>query len=331
MRCLVIAEAGVNHNGDIELAKRLVDAAYYAGADYIKFQTFKTDNLVTVKARKAEYQERQTSSGESQYFMLKRLELSYQNFILLNDYCRAKGISFLSTPFDKESIEFLDKLGMVVWKIPSGEVTNYPYLVKIAETHKPIIMSTGMCTLDDVNSAIQVLNSHGCGPITLLHCTTEYPTPYSEVNLKAMETLRSRFNLPVGYSDHTQGIVIPIAAVAMGAVVLEKHFTLNRTMEGPDHKASLDPGELKAMVEAIRCVEVSLGDGVKNPTDSERRNMVIARKSIVALKPIREGERFTTENITTKRPGSGITPMQWNEVIGQFAKRSFEEDELIEV
>jgi N,N'-diacetyllegionaminate synthase len=331
MRCLVIAEAGVNHNGDIELAKRLVDAAYYAGADYIKFQTFKTDNLVTVKARKAEYQERQTSSGESQYFMLKRLELSYQNFILLNDYCRAKGISFLSTPFDTESIEFLDKLGMVVWKIPSGEVTNYPYLVKIAETHKPIIMSTGMCTLDDVNSAIQVLNSHGCGPITLLHCTTEYPTPYSEVNLKAMETLRSRFNLPVGYSDHTQGIVIPIAAVAMGAVVLEKHFTLNRTMEGPDHKASLDPGELKAMVEAIRCVEVSLGDGVKNPTDSERRNMVIARKSIVALKPIREGERFTTENITTKRPGSGITPMQWNEVIGQFAKRSFEEDELIEV
>lgn len=331
MRCLVIAEAGVNHNGDIELAKQLVDEAYAAGADYIKFQTFKADNLVTAKARKAEYQERQTGSDESQYSMLKRLELSCQDFILLNEYCRVKGISFLSTPFDNESIEFLDKLGMDVWKIPSGEITNYPYLVKIAETHKPIIMSTGMCTMDDVNSAIQVLKSHGCGPITLLHCTTEYPAPYSEVNLKVMETLRSTFNLPVGYSDHTQGIVIPIAAVAMGAVVLEKHFTLDRTMEGPDHKASLEPAELKAMIEAIRCVEVSLGDGVKTPTASERRNMVIARKSIVALRPIKQGEQFTTDNISTKRPGSGITPMRWNEVIGQFAKRSFEEDELIEV
>jgi N,N'-diacetyllegionaminate synthase len=331
MRCLVIAEAGVNHNGDIELAKQLVDEAYAAGADYIKFQTFKAENLVTAKARKAEYQERQTGSEESQYSMLKRLELSYRDFVVLNDYCKVKGISFLSTPFDNKSIEFLDKLGMDVWKIPSGEVTNYPYLVKIAGTHKPIIMSTGMCTMDDVNSAIQVLNSYGCGPITLLHCTTEYPAPYSEANLKAMETLRSRFNLPVGYSDHTQGIVIPIAAVAMGAVVLEKHFTLDRTMEGPDHKASLDPGELKAMVDAIRCVESSMGDGVKGPTDSERRNMMIARKSIVAMRPIRKGERFTTENITTKRPGSGISPMRWNEVLGQCAKRSFEEDELIEV
>jgi len=329
--CLVIAEAGVNHNGDIELAKRLVDAAYDAGADYIKFQTFKADNLVTAKARKADYQEKQTGAEESQYSMLKKLELSYQNFILLNDYCRVKGISFLSTPFDNKSIEFLDKLGMQVWKIPSGEVTNYPYLVKIAETHKPIIMSTGMCTLEDVEAAIQVLTMKGCGPITLLHCTTEYPAPYAEVNLNAMETLRSTFNLPVGYSDHTQGIVIPIAAVAMGAVVLEKHFTLDRTMEGPDHKASLEPAELKAMIEAIRCVEVSLGDGVKTPTDSERRNMGIVRKSIVALRPIRKGEQFTTENVTTKRPGSGINPMRWNEVLGQFAKRSFQEDELIEV
>lgn len=331
MSCLVIAEAGVNHNGDIELAKRLVDAAYDAGADYIKFQTFKADNLVTAKARKADYQEKQTGAEESQYSMLKKLELSYQNFILLNDYCRVKGISFLSTPFDNKSIEFLDKLGMQVWKIPSGEVTNYPYLVKIAETHKPIIMSTGMCTLEDVEAAIQVLTMKGCGPITLLHCTTEYPAPYAEVNLNAMETLRSTFNLPVGYSDHTQGIVIPIAAVAMGAVVLEKHFTLDRTMEGPDHKASLEPAELKAMIEAIRCVEVSLGDGVKTPTDSERRNMGIVRKSIVALRPIRKGEQFTTENVTTKRPGSGINPMRWNEVLGQFAKRSFQEDELIEV
>jgi len=331
MRCLVIAEAGVNHNGDIELAKHLVDEAYAAGANYIKFQTFKAENLVTEKARKAEYQERQTGSEESQYSMLKRLELSDRDFVVLHDYCRMKGISFLSTPFDNKSIEFLDKLGMDVWKIPSGEVTNYPYLVKIAKTHKPIIMSTGMCTMDDVNSAIQVLDSHGCGPITLLHCTTEYPASYSEVNLKAMETLRSYFNLPVGYSDHTKGIVIPIAAVAMGAVVIEKHFTLDKTMDGPDHKASLDPAELKAMIEAIRCVEVALGDGVKTPTDSERKNMVIARKSIVALRPIRVGERFTSENITTKRPGSGINPMRYNEVIGQFAKRSFEEDELIEV
>ncbi len=331
MSCLIIAEAGVNHNGDIELAKRLVDAAYNAGADYIKFQTFKADNLVTAKARKADYQEKQTGAEESQYSMLKKLELSYRDFMVLNDYCRIKRISFLSTPFDNESIEFLDKLGMDVWKIPSGEVTNYPYLVKIAETQKPIILSTGMCTMDDVNSAIQVLNSHGCGPITLLHCTTEYPAPYAEVNLRAMDTLRSTFNLPVGYSDHTQGIVIPIAAAAMGAVVLEKHFTLDRTMEGPDHKASLEPAELTAMVEAIRCVEISLGDGVKNPTDSERRNMGIARKSIVALRQIREGERFTSENITTKRPGSGISSMRWNEVLGQFAKRSFEEDELIEV
>jgi N,N'-diacetyllegionaminate synthase len=331
MSCLIIAEAGVNHNGDIELAKRLVDAAYNAGADYIKFQTFKADNLITAKARKADYQEKQTGAEESQYSMLKKLELSYRDFMVLNDYCRIKRISFLSTPFDNESIEFLDKLGMDVWKIPSGEVTNYPYLVKIAETHKPIIMSTGMCTMDDVNSAIQVLNSHGCGLITLMHCTTEYPAPYAEVNLKAMDTLRSTFNLPVGYSDHTQGIVIPIAAVAMGAVVLEKHFTLDRTMEGPDHKASLEPAELKEMVDAIRCVEISLGDGVKSPTDSERRNIGIARKSIVAMRPIRKGERFTSENITAKRPGSGISPMRWNEVSGQFAKRSFEEDELIEV
>lgn len=331
MRCLVIAEAGVNHNGDIELAKRLVDAAYDAGADYIKFQTFKADKLVTAKARKAKYQEKLTGHRESQYSMLKRLELSYRNFMVLNDYCRVKEIAFLSTPFDNESIEFLDKLGMDVWKIPSGEVTNYPYLVKIAETHKPIIMSTGMCSLRDVRAAIRVLTMNDCGPITLLHCTTEYPAPYSEVNLKAVETLRSAFNLPVGYSDHTQGIVIPIAAVAMGAVVIEKHFTLDKTMDGPDHKASLNPAELKSMIEAIRCVEVALGDGVKNPTDSERRNMVIARKSIVAMIPIKDGEQFTTENITTKRPGLGINPMRWNEVIGQFAKRSFEEDELIEV
>ena len=331
MKCLIIAEAGVNHNGDIELAKQLVDAAFNAGADYIKFQTFKAENLVTAKAKKADYQEKQTGSEESQYFMLKRLELSYQDFVTLNDYCREKGISFLSTPFDNESIDFLDKLGMEAWKIPSGEVSNYPYLVKIAETHKPIVMSTGMCTMDDIEIALQVLKSHRCGPITLLHCTTEYPAPYAEVNLKAIETLRSTFNLPVGYSDHTQGIVIPIAAVAMGAVVIEKHFTLDRNMEGPDHKASLEPDELKSMVDAIKCVEVSMGDGVKIPTVSECKNIEIVRKSIVASRSIKQGEQFSKENITTKRPGTGINPMRWNKVIGQFAKRSFDKNELIEI
>jgi N,N'-diacetyllegionaminate synthase len=331
MSCLIIAEAGVNHNGDVEIAKRLVDAALDAGADYIKFQTFMADSLVTTKAKKAEYQERETGSQESQYSMLKRLELSHKDFILLSNYCRTKGISFLSTPFDDESIQFLNNLGIKVWKIPSGEVTNYPYLVKIAETHKPIIMSTGMCTLNDVEDAIKVLTIHGCGPITLLHCTTEYPSPYTDVNLKAMETMNHTFNLPVGYSDHTEGITIPIAAAALGAVVIEKHFTLDKAMEGPDHKASLEPNELKTMVDAIRCVQTSMGDGVKIPTVSECNNIAIVRKSIVASRSIKQGEQFTKENITTKRPGTGINPMRWNEIIGQFAKRSFDKDEMIEV
>lgn len=331
MSCLIIAEAGVNHNGDIGLAKKLVDVAYNAGVDYIKFQTYKANNLVTTMAMKAEYQARYTKVKESQHSMLKQLELSYNDFIILNNYCQTKGLSFLSTPFDLESIAFLDELGMKVWKIPSSDVTNYPYLVKIAETHKPIIMSTGMCTLGDIEAAIRVLTMNGCGSITLLHCTTEYPAPYSEVNLRAMKTLRDTFNMPVGYSDHTQGITIPIAATALGATVIEKHFTLDREMEGPDHKASLEPDELKAMVEAIRCIEISLGDGVKHPTASEYKNMVIARKSIVASSPIKQGELFTKENITTKRPGSGINPMRWNEVLGEIAKRSFEVDELIEL
>ncbi|NCB96818.1 MAG: N-acetylneuraminate synthase [Bacteroidia bacterium] len=331
MSCLIIAEAGVNHNGDIRLAKKLVDAALAAGADYIKFQTFTADSLVTSIAKKAEYQARETGSEESQYSMLKRLELSRSAFVELDGYCRKKGIGFLSTPFDDESIGFLDSIGIGIWKVPSGEVTNYPYLVKIAETHKPVIMSTGMCNLDEISAAIGVLGQHQSGSIVLLHCTTEYPAPFDEVNLKAMDTLRKTFNLPVGYSDHTQGIEIPIAAVAMGAVVIEKHFTLNKNMDGPDHKASLEPEELKSMVKAIRNIETAIGDGTKQPTVSERKNIAIARKSIVARRPIKQGEQFSDENIATKRPGTGLSPMRWNDVIGKFAKRSFEEDEMIEL
>jgi N,N'-diacetyllegionaminate synthase len=331
MKCFIIAEAGVNHNGSIEIAKKLVDAAVHAGADCIKFQTFKAKNLVTKTAEKAAYQNKQISQKESQLSMLQRLELSYIEFTEIASYCKEKGIVFLSTPFDHESIDFLDQMGIEKWKIPSGEITNYPYLVKIAQTHKPIILSTGMSTVHEIEDAVKVLQTKGAGPITLLHCTTEYPAPYDEVNLNALVTLMNIFKLPVGYSDHTQGITIPIAAVAMGAVVIEKHFTLDRNMEGPDHKASLEPDELKAMVEAIRCVEVSMGDGVKKPTKSELKNLAIARKSIVARKPIRVGEKFTEENIAAKRPGTGISPMQWNEVIGQCSKRSFDEDELIEL
>lgn len=331
MGCLIIAEAGVNHNGRLDIAIQLVDAAIAARADFIKFQTFKAESLASIEAKRAEYQERNTTQHENQLEMLRRLELSDEDFSTLSDYCHRQGISFLSTPFDCASIDFLTTLGMGLWKIPSGEITNYPYLVKIAETQKPIIMSTGMCTLDDIEAAVRVLNLHNCGPITLLHCTTEYPAPYAEVNLRAMDTLRHTFNLPVGYSDHTLGFAIPIAAVALGAIVIEKHFTLDRSMDGPDHKASLEPHELRVLVETIRNVEISLGDGTKKPTDSESKNIGIARKSIVASTNIRQGEIFTEDNITTKRPGTGINPMRWNEVIGQIAKRSFKKDELIEV
>ena len=329
-RTLVIAEAGVNHNGSYEIACQLVDAAKDAGADYIKFQTFHSENLVSKNAKKADYQV-ETTGEDTQLNMLKKLELSEQEFICLKDYCRKKEIRFLSTPFDFDSIRFLNRLDIPFWKIPSGEVTNYPYLVALAKTGKPIVMSTGMCDLSDISNAIRVLKENGAGDISLLHCNTEYPTPYEDVNLRAVLTMKSEFGCEVGYSDHTQGIEIPIAAVAMGATIIEKHFTLDRNMDGPDHKASLEPDELKQMVTAIRNVENAMGSGVKTASKSERKNKVIARKSIIASRCIQKGEVFTELNITTKRPGNGISPMRWNEVLGQTAKRDFQEDELIEI
>lgn len=329
MSAYIIAEAGVNHNGKLDSAIEIVDQAKEAGADCIKFQTFISRNLVAKTANKADYQIENTGTSESQLAMLSKLELSYHDFIIINRYCKDKNIQFLSSPFDLESIDFLNNLEMPFWKIPSGEITNLPYLLKIAKTHKPVILSTGMSTLDEIQAAIDVLNKNGCGDITLLHCTTEYPAPYQDVNLKAMITLRNMFQVPVGYSDHTLGIEIPIAAVAMGAKVIEKHFTLDRNMEGPDHKASLEPHELKAMVSAIRNVEAALGSGEKMPTESEKKNIAVARKSIVASRDIKKDEVFTEENISTKRPGNGISPMRWFEVLGRKAIRDFMEDDFI--
>lgn len=330
MRVYIIAEAGVNHNGSFETACKLVDAAKAAGADCIKFQTFKSENLVSHNAKKADYQKNTTGDG-SQLEMLKKLELSYDEFISLKKYCDEVGICFLSTPFDLESIDFLNSVDMLFWKIPSGEITNLPYLLKVAKTGKEVILSTGMSNLDEVGAALDVLKENGAGTITLLHCTTEYPAPFIDVNLRAMQTMRDKFGLDVGYSDHTPGIEIPVAAVAMGATVIEKHFTLNRNMEGPDHKASLEPDELAAMVKAIRNVEMAIGTGEKVPSVSEKKNMPIARKSIIASRNIKKGEKLTKANLTTKRPGNGISPMKWNDVVGTYAIRDFEEDELIEI
>lgn len=329
---LIIAEAGVNHNGSIEMAKRLIDAAAVAGVDYVKFQTFKAEELVTKDAKQAEYQQR-NAADDSQYTMLKKLELTPRQHEELITYCKQKGVRFLSTAFDLESIEYLHSLHLGLWKIPSGEITNYPYLKKIAQYGEPVIMSTGMCSMDDVEQALNVLLKNGLTKeqITLLHCNTEYPTPMQDVNLKAMMQMRDKFGVKVGYSDHTKGIEVPIAAVAMGADVIEKHFTLDRTLPGPDHKASLEPNELNAMVDAIRNIEQALGDGQKHVSVSEEKNMAIARKSIVASKDIKRGELLTEENLTTKRPGSGISPMRWEEVIGTKAIRDFAEDELIEI
>lgn len=331
MSVYIIAEAGVNHNGSIELAKKMVDEAKEAGADCIKFQTFVSKNLVSKTAGKAEYQRQYTDAKESQLDMLKKLELSFDEFEVLNDYCKEKGIEFLSTPFDFESIDFLNRLGMKRWKIPSGEITNLPYLIRVARIGRPVILSTGMSTMEDIRAAIDALRKNGSGAITLLHCTTEYPTPYEDVNLIAMSTIKKEFGVPVGYSDHTNGIEIPIAAVAMGATVIEKHFTLDKNMEGPDHKASLEPNELKAMISAIRNVESAFGNGEKKPAESEKKNMEVARKSIIAKQNISRGEIFSEENLTVKRPGSGISPMRWFEVIGKTAIRDFKEDELIEI
>lgn len=330
-KTIIIAEAGVNHNGDINLAYKLVEAAKKAGANIVKFQTFVPESVVSKFAQKAEYQKINTGTNETQLDMVKKLALSFNDFVKLKEYSDNLGIEFLSTPFDTESIDFLTGLGCKLWKIPSGEITNYPYLAKIAKTRYPIIMSTGMCTMKDVEEALLVLRKNGAENITLLHCTTEYPAPYDEVNLKAMLTLKSHFGLNIGYSDHTKGIEVPIAAVAMGASVIEKHFTLNKNMPGPDHKASLIPSELETMIKAIRNVEAAIGTDIKKPSVSEIKNIAIARKSIVAKRNIKCGECFTEANITVKRPGNGISPMRWNEVLAMTAKRDFSEDEPIEI
>ncbi|SFT33569.1 N-acetylneuraminate synthase [Lachnospiraceae bacterium XBD2001] len=330
MSVFIIAEAGVNHNGSYELACGLVDAAKEAGADCIKFQTFKAEKLVSHNAKKAEYQKK-TTGDTSQQEMLKKLELSYEQFISLKEYCEKVGIRFLSTPFDFDSINFLNSMDMPFWKIPSGEITNYPYLVALAKTGKPIVMSTGMCEMYEIEAAIDVLREHGAEDIKLLHCNTEYPTPFEDVNLRAMKTMAETFHVEVGYSDHTKGIEVPIAAVAMGATIIEKHFTLDRNMEGPDHKASLEPQELAEMVRGIRHIESALGTGIKAPSCSERKNIEVARKSIVASKYIQPGEVFSEDNLTVKRPGTGINPMRWNEVVGRRANREYDEDELIEL
>lgn len=327
----IIAEAGVNHNGSIDVAKQLVDVAKQSGADCIKFQTFIAENLVSKKADLADYQIKNMKNNQSQYSMLKELELSFQDFCEIKKYCEQVGIIFLSTPFDFASIDFLQQLDMAYWKIPSGEITNLPYLEKIASTRKPIILSTGMSNEDEVRDAITILKRGGSDKIALMHCTSEYPAPFCEVNLRAMVTLRDVFGYPVGYSDHTEGWAVPVAAVALGADIIEKHFTLDKKMEGPDHKASLEPQELKKMICQIRNVQCALGTGEKGPQPSEVKNMKIARKSIVAKRNICKGEVFSTENITIKRPGTGVSPMLWYDVIGQAAIRDFKEDELIEV
>ena len=330
-RTLIIAEAGVNHNGSLEIAKKLVYTAKQCGADIVKFQTAKLESLVSKNAGMAEYQEKNIRKKMSQQDMLRKLLLSYDEFMLLSEYCKEIGISFLSTPFDIDSIAFLDKLGCPFWKVPSGEITNYPYLVAIAKTKKPVILSTGMSTLNEVRQCYELLLQNGTKEIILLHCTTQYPTEFADVNLNAMLTLKNEFGCSVGYSDHTRGIVVPIAAVSMGACVVEKHFTLDRNMEGPDHKASLEPEELFQMVSAIRTVEECLGNGIKEPKPIEMGNMVVARKSIITKRKIKKGEILSDDNLTTKRPGNGICPMRWNEVIGTPAIRDFEEDEMREV
>ena len=329
MGVLIIAEAGVNHNGSMELAKQMVVAAKEAGADYVKFQTFIPKNLVSRFAEKAEYQKKATGEEDSQLQMLEKLALTQNDFMELQAYCAEVGIGFISTPFDLESIDFLDKLDMDFWKLPSGEVTNLPYLEKIARTGKKVIMSTGMCEMDEICDAVKVLEENGAGEITILHCNTEYPTPFSDVNLLAMHEMAEVLQKPIGYSDHTVGIEVPVATVALGATVIEKHFTLDKTMEGPDHAASLEPVELAEMVKAIRNIEQARGDGKKKRTVSEEKNRQVARKSIVAAREIKAGEVFTEENLTVKRPGSGISPMKWYEILGTCATRDYRADELI--
>lgn len=333
-KVIIIAEAGVNHNGSLEMALRLVEAAAKAGADYVKFQTFKAENLVTAQAAKAEYQQKNTGGDDnSQLAMLKALELSKEDFKTIERSCRDLGIGFLSTPFDFESIDFLGTIEQDFWKIPSGEITDYPYLCRIASFGQPVVMSTGMSTLDEVEAAVNVLTNCGLSlnDITLLHCTTMYPTPFEDVNLRAMETLAKLGVGAVGYSDHTPGIEVPIAAVALGARVIEKHFTLDRSLPGPDHKASLEPDELAAMVRSIRHIEAALGTPEKRPTRSELPNIEIARRSIVASRPIKEGEIFSPDNLTVKRPARGLSPMRWHHLLGLKADRPYATDDPIQL
>lgn len=332
-RTLIIAEAGVNHNGDLELAKQLIDVATEAGADLVKFQTFNADRLSTRSAGKADYQIETTGRSESQHDMLRRLELTAAMHKELIAHCAMRNIGFFSTGFDIASVDLLVSLGQDCFKIPSGEITNLPYLRHVGQFGKDVILSTGMATMGDIEAAIEVLERAGTARarITVLHCTTEYPTPMAEVNLRAMNSIHEAFGVAVGYSDHTSGIEVAIAAAAMGACVIEKHFTLDRSLPGPDHKASLEPAELKAMVAAIRNIEVALGDGIKRLTPSEARNKPVARKSLVASHAINAGEVFSSENVAAKRPGSGISPMRWDDIVGRKASRNFAADEQIEL
>lgn len=330
-KVFIIAEAGVNHNGSVELAKRLIDVASESGADAVKFQTFKAEKLVSKNAQKADYQKETTDKTESQFDMIKKLELDLDTHKELISYCKTKNIMFLSTPFDHDSIELLNDLGLEIFKIPSGEITNLPYLRHIGKLNKKVILSTGMADIGEIEDALDILISSGTKKenITVLHANTMYPTPMEDVNLKAMVTIGNTFDIAFGYSDHTLGIEVDIAAVAMGACCIEKHFTLDKTMEGPDHKASLEPDELKAMVKAIRNIELALGNSIKKPSKSEIPNMQIARKSIVAKLDIKKGEILSEENITIKRLGNGINPMRWDEIVGSIAQKDYSEDELI--
>jgi len=330
-KVFVIAEGGINHNGSVANARKMIAVASEAGADAVKFQTFKSEEVISKYAPKAEYQKATTDAEESQLDMAKKLELSKAEFEELARYCKEKDIIFLSTPFDFDSIDFLNELGLDTFKIPSGEITNLPYLRKIGNLARKVILSTGMANLGEIEDALDIIVKAGCSKdnITVLHCNTEYPTPMEDVNLLAMDTIKKAFNVDIGYSDHTLGIEVSIAAAALGAKVIEKHFTLDKNMEGPDHRASLDPLELKLMVRAIRNIEKAIGDGDKKASPSELRNKSIARRSIVARRHIRKGEVFSEENLAAKRPGTGISPMWWDEVVGRKAERNYENDELI--
>ena len=330
-KIFIIAEAGVNHNGSVELAKKLIDVAAEAGVDAVKFQTFKTENLVSKNTQKADYQKETTDKEESQFDMIKKLELDIDTHHELIAYCKKKNIMFLSTPFDHDSIDMLDELGLEIFKIPSGEITNLPYLRHIGSLNKKVILSTGMTDMGEIEDALDVLIEAGTkkNNITVLHANTMYPTPMEDVNLKAMVTIGNTFDIPFGYSDHTLGIEVDIAAVALGASVIEKHFTLDKTMEGPDHKASLEPYELKQMVKSIRNIELALGSSIKKPSNSEKPNMAVARKSIVASRRIEKGEILNSDNMAIKRPGNGISPMRWDEIVGSIAQKDYLEDELI--